>query len=362
MINERIRKGIHCIEDSISRFDKKGDKQHYSFNESIYYFAVEEFSAYFQKLSFLDNIVKKLDFYYESSGVVESLNDVLFISSGINSAVIEQKVNYTILADRAESFVGDLFEVLPTLGATAKKDALVRNIKAFLPHIIKIEDYCSFIIYLAKMYKSTKNPKYLKWAQQKTEQYTNILYVDNDGLVRSGMDTTTNLAFPRGKYLLSACGYYLLGLKVFLENFETCENEKYKDIYSKICKRLLKLQKTNGYFNASDDLPVTGGDKKDSLATLHIAAAFFGGVRLSIIEDSYYAKAVKAFHIVIDDFKLKDGLLSMPNISDIGKIKRYFSINFNLSSTAYSDKESGLAALAISSVEYSKCADNKNFN
>jgi unsaturated rhamnogalacturonyl hydrolase len=93
------------------------------------------------------------------------------------------------------------------------------------------------------------------------------------------------------------------------------ERQGIEAIYKETCAAVLKVQRSDGGFETVLNKP--GKTYRELSATALIAAGWFAGIRLGLLDkDTYFEPAQKAYRLVVDQLYEKDGILHMPDISD----------------------------------------------
>jgi unsaturated rhamnogalacturonyl hydrolase len=154
-------------------------------------------------------------------------------------------------------------------------------------------------------------------------------------------------------------GWVMASIPLFIENFEEGEDKEFAiNLFKKLSGALLKYQRTDGYFETVFNK--VGKTYTESSATMLIASGWFYGYRKGWLSIEYFRAAVRAFNAVVDDFEIKDGLLSMPKISAPTSAIQLIPYFVYKITPRGNDYHYGLAAAFFAALQYKKCIEEKS--
>lgn len=150
----------------------------------------------------------------------------------------------------------------------------------------------------------------------------------------------------------------MASIPLFIENFEEGEEKEYTiDLFKKLASSLIQYQREDGYFETIFNK--VGETYTESSATMLIASGWFYGYRKGWLGKEYYDAAIKAFNAVVDDFEIKDGLLSMTKISAPTTAIQLIPYLVYKITPRGNDWHYGLAAAFFAALEYKRCLEEK---
>lgn len=168
--------------------------------------------------------------------------------------------------------------------------------------------------------------------------------------------TKRGRAHPKKLYWGRGNGWVAGAIPMLIANLpDGPERDECIEILKEVSAALLPWQREDGYFETLLNHP--GKTVKESSATALIAAGWLRGVREGYLDESFREPALKAFHAVLDDLEVRDGMISMNHISGPTIAfhifpRIFYKLQYKMQRT--NDWSYGLAALFFAAIEYEK--------
>ncbi|MDR1464211.1 MAG: glycoside hydrolase family 88 protein [Oscillospiraceae bacterium] len=153
------------------------------------------------------------------------------------------------------------------------------------------------------------------FAARQPGRFAHYLRDEDTGLFYHSYWTAWKTHYPRQPLFWGrGNGWVMAAIPLFLDYLpEGPEKDETRAIFRRLAAALLPWQRDNGYFRTVLNRP--DQTCEESSATMLIAAGWFFGCRAGLLDGTYYDAAKRAFRAVVNDFEIRDGLLSMPKIS-----------------------------------------------
>jgi len=148
-------------------------------------------------------------------------------------------------------------------------------------------------------------------------------------------------------------GWVMAAVPLLMDYLPEGARPQVREFFTRLAAALLPYQRADGYFETVFNRP--GKTYRESSATMLIAAGWFYGYRTGLLDETYFEAAKRAFHAVAGDLRIKDGLLSMPNIS--GGTMPQIGVPYLVykHTPRGNDWHYGLAAAFFAALEYARC-------
>ena len=192
------------------------------------------------------------------------------------------------------------------------------------------------------------------FAARQPANFAHYLQDEEAGLFYHSYWTEQKTHYPRQPLFWGrGNGWVMAAVPLLLEYLPEGERPGVEAFFTRLAAALLPYQREDGYFETVFNRP--GETYKESSATMLIAAGWFYGWRAGLLDETYFGAAKKAFHAVVNDLRVKDGLLSMPHISGPTSAMPGAPYFFYKHFPRGSDWHYGLAAAFFAALEYLRC-------
>ena len=152
-------------------------------------------------------------------------------------------------------------------------------------------------------------------------------------------------------------GWVIASLPMILENIgDNEEKETIITIFKETSEALYKYQRADGAFETV--INKVGKTYRELSFTALVAAGWFHGVRLQILDKKFLDAALKAYRCVVDSFIFKDRGIFMPEISGPTIPLPLFPYWGYRIVPVRANWSYGLAAIIFAAIEYDKINDN----
>ncbi|MCL2023046.1 MAG: glycoside hydrolase family 88 protein [Oscillospiraceae bacterium] len=203
----------------------------------------------------------------------------------------------------------------------------------------------------------TDDEELRQFAKRQPAAFASYLQDEETGLFWHSYWTKFKTHYPRNDLFWGrGNGWVMASIPLFWDYLPDDERPQIKEIFLRLAKALLPLQRKDGYFETLLSRP--GKTYKESSATMLIAAGWFWGYRMGFLGEEYFAAAVKSFDAVCDDFQQRDGLLSMPHISAPTSAIQGIPYLVYKFTPRGNDWHYGLAAAFFAALEYLRVEDS----
>lgn len=195
------------------------------------------------------------------------------------------------------------------------------------------------------------------FARRQPELFARYLQDPQDKLFYHCYWTKAGHTYPKNKVFWGrGNGWVIAGLPLAIDHFRPAseEREKAVSILRETSAALLPWQREDGYFETVFNRP--GKTYAESSATALIAGGWMHGVADGYLDERYLEPGLRGYRAVVDSLQMRDGLLSMPNISAPTiaiQLIPYLGYKFT---PRGSDWTYGLAALFFAALNYRKLA------
>ena len=195
------------------------------------------------------------------------------------------------------------------------------------------------------------------FARRQPQLFARYLQDPQDKLFYHCYWTRSGHTYPKNKvYWGRGNGWVIAGLPLTIDHFaeDSAEREDAIAILRSTSEALLPYQRADGLFETVFNRP--GKTYTENSATALIASGWMQGVAEGYLDDKFLEPGLKAYSAVVDSLEVKDGLLSMPNISAPTiaiQLIPYLGYKFT---PRGSDWTYGLAALFFAALNYRKLA------
>ncbi len=155
----------------------------------------------------------------------------------------------------------------------------------------------------------------MRFAMTQPRFFSKYLQDDEDDLFYHCYWTKRGHTYPKKKLFWGrGNGWVMAGLPMLIDHLpKGKERSEALRIYQKAARALIQYQRDDGFFETVLNRP--GKTKTEASATALIGAGWLHGIRKGYLDQSFRTPAKKAIRAVTDSLRVKDGLLSMPNIS-----------------------------------------------
>ncbi len=225
------------------------------------------------------------------------------------------------------------------------------------PKSIWVDSMMMYGVFSSWYAENEKDKELMTFAMSQPAFFAKYLMDKEDNLFYHCYWTKFKTHYPRKKlYWGRGNGWVMASIPLFYDRFEDGpEKDETKLIFLKIAEALAPYQREDGYFETVFNK--VGKTYEESSATMLIASGWFYGYRKGWLGEEYYERAIKAFNAVVDDFEMKDNLLSMPKISGPTSAIQLIPYTVYKITPRGNDYTYGLFAAFQAGLEYKRCID-----
>ena len=352
-MNERIEKVFSLSEDSTKRFFP--EKLNWQWGQALYLYALSLIDKERKENRYTEYLKRYYDHHMKKGYRVDT-SDTAAPALGafyLYHELGEEK--YKSVVDR----VRDYFSTTPKI-LEGMPNHLGTGIESYIyPKSIWVDSMMMYGVFASWYAKATGDKELMEFALKQPALFAKYLMDEEDNLFYHCYWTSFKTHYPRKKlYWGRGNGWVMASIPLFIEYFPEGEQKEFTiDLFKKVAKALLSYQREDGYYETVLNKP--GKTYTESSATMLIASGWFYGYYKGWLSKEYYDAAIKAFNAVVDDFEIKNGLLSMTKISaptSAIPLIPYFVYKIT---PRGNDWHYGLAAAFFAALNYKKCLEKK---
>lgn len=350
-MNNRIEKVFKLADASIQRFEPT--KLNWQWGQALYLYGLTLIDTEFNSEKYTDYLKRFYDHHLKIGYRVNTSDTAAPALGAFYLANKTGKQEYIDIVERVRKY----FDTAPKV-VEDMPNHLGNGIESFIyPNSIWVDSLMMYGVFTSWYAKVKNDKKLLEFAMKQPRLFAKYLLDQDENLFYHCYWTRFKTHYPLNKLFWGrGNGWVMASIPLFIENFEEGEEKEYTiDLFKKVSGALLKYQRPDGYFETIFNK--VGKTYEESSATMLIATGWFYGYRKGWLSIDYYKAAIKAFNAVVDDFEIKNGLLSMPKISaptSAIQIAPYF---FYKITPRGNDWHYGLAAAFFAALEYKRCLE-----
>ncbi|MBN2504939.1 MAG: glycoside hydrolase family 88 protein [Bacilli bacterium] len=323
-------------------------KMKWMWGEALLGYALTKLDDHLGNDSYTDFLTAYCDYYVKNPPLVDQSDTA---APGLITYAMYKKTKnpeYKQLTDRVLDYIVNTKRVLEDspnhLGSSL--------IGKFYPRSIWVDSLMMFSVFPSLYAKENKDAKLLDIASRQPRIFSKYMQDPNDGLWYHSYWVKQKTHYPRKKlYWGRGNGWVIAALPMILDNIgEHVEREAIIDIFKKTSEALYPYQRDDGTFETVLNRP--GKTYRELSATALIAAGWFHGCRIGVLDDKFRVAARKAFKACASSIHEKNGKLVFPEISaPTIPLPVFPYLGYKL--TPKGDNWSyGLAALIFAAIEY----------
>jgi unsaturated rhamnogalacturonyl hydrolase len=185
----------------------------------------------------------------------------------------------------------------------------------FYPKSIWVDSLMMFGVFTARYASEKNDEKLMDFASRQPRQYSSRMQDEKTGLWSHSYWAKSKRAYPKDIFWARGNGWVIASLPMILSFLpeDHPEREGIIRIFKSTSAALIEYQREDGYFNT-----VLNHEKKtyrEASATALIAAGWYEGVSRGWLDDSYSARAERAYQSLCSSLIRKGGELYLPEIS-----------------------------------------------
>ncbi|MGI6701805.1 MAG: glycoside hydrolase family 88 protein [Christensenellales bacterium] len=350
-MNNRIEKVFKLADASAKRFEP--EKLNWQWGQALYIYGLALIDSEFNEDKYTDYIKRYYD-YHIGKGYRVNTSDTAAPALGafyLAGKTKEQK--YIDVVNRVRKYFDEAPKVVEDM-----PNHLGSGIESYIyPSSIWIDSLMMYGVFTSWYAKVNDDKKLMEFAMKQPRLFAKYLLDSDENLFYHSYWTKLKTHYPVKKYFWGrGNGWVMAAIPLFIENFDEGEDKEYTiELFKKLSGALLKYQRPDGYFETVFNK--IGKTYTESSATMLIASGWFYGYKRGWLSVEYYRAAVKAFNAVVDEFEIKDGLLSMPKISaptSAIPLMPYFAYKIT---PRGNDWHYGLAAAFFAALQYKRCLE-----
>ncbi len=308
-MNERIKKAFALAEASTLRF--KPEELNWSWGQALYLYALSLIDTEFGTENYTSYIRR---FYDHNIKIGYRVDTSDTSAPALGAFYLAQKTGeerFAAIVERVRKYFDEVPKVVEDM-----PNHLGTGIESvFYPKSVWVDSIMMYGVF-TNWYANVKNDEALKeFAERQPRMFAKYLFDSDENLFYHSYWTNFKTHYPRQKTFWGrGNGWVMAAIPLFLDFMREGEEKEYtKELFKKHAASLLQYQRADGYFETVFNKP--GKTYEESSATMLIASGWFYGYRTGLLSEEYFNAAVKAFNAVVDDYEVRDGLLSMPKIS-----------------------------------------------
>lgn len=353
-MNERIKKVFELADASTKRYNPT--KLNWQWGQALYLYGLALIDEETKEGKYTDYISEYYN-HHMNKGYRVNTSDTA--APALGAFYLWDKLGkeqYHSVVERARKYFDEAPKVVENM-----PNHLGSGIESyFYPKSIWIDSMMMYGVFTSWYAKRKNDSDLLKFAMKQPELFAKYLFDEEDNLFYHSYWTKFKTHYPKKKLFWGrGNGWVMASIPLFIENFEEGEDKDYTiELFKKLAQSLLKYQRQDGYFETVFNR--IGETYTESSATMLIASGWFYGYYKGWLGKEYYEAAIKAFNAVVDDFEIKDGLLSMPKISAPTSAIQLIPYFVYKVTPRGNDWHYGLAAAFFAALQYKKCLQKEN--
>lgn len=352
-MNKRIEKVWELADASIKRFEPSS--LNWQWGQALYIYGLSLVDTELKQDKYTDYISKYYD-YHINKGYRVNTSDTA--APALGALYLANKTNdakYIAVVDRVRKYFDEAPKVVEDM-----PNHLGSGIESYIyPKSIWVDSLMMYGVFTSWYAKEKGDTELMKFAMKQPRLFAKYLLDEDDNLFYHSYWTKFKTHYPKKKLFWGrGNGWVMASIPLFIENFEEGEEKEYTiDLFNKLAASLLPYQREDGYFETIFNK--VGKTYTESSATMLIASGWFYGYRKGWLGEEYYNAAIKAFNAVVDDFEMKDGLISMTKISAPTSAIQLIPYLVYKVTPRGNDWHYGLASAFFAALEYKRCLDEK---
>jgi len=352
-MNNRIEKVFKLADASVKRFDPT--KLNWQWGQALYLYALSLIDTEFKQDKYTEYLKKFYDYHIENGYRVNTSDTSAPALGALYLSEKTKEKKYEDVVTRVRKYFDEAPKVVEGM-----PNHLGSGVESYIyPKSIWVDSMMMYGVFTSRYAREKGDKDLLNFAMKQPKLFAKYLMDNDENLFYHSYWTKLKTHYPVGKLFWGrGNGWVMASIPLFIENFEEGEDKEYTiDLFKKVAGALLKYQRPDGYFETVFNK--IGKTYTESSATMLIASGWFYGYRKGWLSGEYYRAAVKAFNAVVDDFEIKDGLLSMPKISAPTSAIPPLPYVFYKITPRGNDWHYGLAAAFFAALQYKRCIEEK---
>lgn len=352
-MNEKIEKVFELADASVRRFAP--EKLNWQWGQALYLYGLALLDQELKQDKYSDYLTKYYDYHIDKGYRINTSDTAAPALGAFYLWDKKAKEKYKTVVERARKYFDEAPKVIENM-----PNHLGDGIEShFYPKSIWIDSMMMYGVFTSWYAKAKKDKELLDFAMKQPALFAKYLFDEEENLFYHSYWTKFKTHYPRKKLFWGrGNGWVMASIPLFIENFADGEDKEITiELFKKLSASLIKYQREDGYFETVFNK--VGRTYTESSATMLIASGWFYGYRKGWLGKEYYQAAIKAFNAVVDDFELKDGLISMTKISAPTSAIQLIPYFIYKVTPRGNDWHYGLAASFFAAIQYKKCLESK---
>lgn len=342
---------IELADASIRRLPPRGLK--WMWGEALYTYALHRLDEVLGEDRYLGYICDWLDHHIEKGYRVDQSDTM---APGLTAFAAWRRTGeqrYRTVVDRVVDYLRNAERVLDHMPNHLGSSLEGR----FYPKSVWVDSVMMYGVFSGWYGREAQDEDIYNFARRQPALFARYLQDPDDKLFYHCYWVKAGHTYPQRKVFWGrGNGWVIAGLPLTIDHFREGSDERREaiDILRETSAALLPYQRDDGYFETVFNRP--GKTYIESSATALIASGWMHGVADGYLDDSYLEPALRAYRAVVGSLELRDGLLSMPDISAPTiaiQMIPYLGYKFT---PRGNDWTYGLAALFFAALNYRKLA------
>lgn len=351
-----IDKVFALADASTMRFDPK--KLNWQWGQALYLYSLSLIDKEFNTNKYTQYLKDFYDHNIEKGYRINTSDTAAPALGAFYLALLTKEPKYMQVVKQAREYFDNAPKVVENM-----PNHLGYGIESHIyPKSIWIDSLMMYGVFTSWYAKETGDEKLLSFATKQPSTFKKYLYDNDENLFYHSYWTKAKTHYPVKKLFWGrGNGWVMASIPLFLEYFpEGKDKDETIALFKNLSASLLKYQRPDGYFETVFNK--VGKTYTESSATMLIASGWFYGYRTGLLSKEYFDAAIKAFDAVVNDFEIKNGLLSMTKISAPTSAIPLIPYFVYKVTPRGNDWNYGLAASFFAALQYKKCLEQKTRN
>lgn len=352
-MNDAIKKVFELADASVKRFEP--EKLNWSWGQALYLYALSRLDTELGEDKNTNYICRYYD-HHIKKGFRVNTSDTS--APALGAFYLAQKTNeekYRKVVERIRHY----FEVVPKVVEDMPNHLGSGPESWIYPKSIWVDSIMMYGVF-TNWYAHVKGDEELMdFAMRQPRKFAKYLFDEEESLFYHSYWTNFKTHYPRQKLFWGrGNGWVMAAIPLFLDFMPEGEEKSFTiSLFQRHAAALLGYQRKDGYFETVFNRP--GETYEESSATMLIASGWFFGYRTGLLDKRFFDAAEKAFNAVVNDFEMKNGLLSMTKISAPTSAIQLIPYFVYKHTPRGNDWHYGLAASFFAALEYKRCLSKK---